>query len=428
MPNNALVLSRPNDNLVPFFQRVLSNVREEMLDNPYLAEALVVLQAGGYRSAIGCIWNAVIDDLRTKILHRSVKLFNKAVNVGREIKTYEDFQDHVTDDPLIEGAYEIGVINWEAAKILKHAKETRHIFDGHPRSTTPSIIKVLAMLEDCVKYVLNEPCPPQVVDIDEYLTMMASPDFDRNEVSLTNALTELPDVYKRELINRLFTAYLHDNASSDLRSNIEVTAPILWKVLEKELKIQVVRRVDQEITKGNAAKTKEAFRFVRLVKASAYLTVTARCYVIRPLVETLESSLDNFRAEDACVRSLAPYASNIPRELIAQYVSAITHTFVGHMGSSGRFSRTDFYANGAALRIPVMVEAFDDTAASAFIDCIRESRILRQRIRTPVKMNRLRVLAKIVLRRVSTDFSEKKILKALIDPELEKEFWERLKG
>src|SRR5271167_2058069 len=98
MPSNALVLSSPNHSLVPFFDRAVSNVREEMLDNPYLAEALVVLQAGGYRSAIGCIWNAVVDDLRNKILHRSVKLFNKAVNLNREIKTYEDFQDHVTDD------------------------------------------------------------------------------------------------------------------------------------------------------------------------------------------------------------------------------------------------------------------------------------------------------------------------------------------
>ncbi len=44
----------------------LGNVREEVSDCPYLAEAQKVLPAKGYRSAIGAYWNAVVDDLRQK--------------------------------------------------------------------------------------------------------------------------------------------------------------------------------------------------------------------------------------------------------------------------------------------------------------------------------------------------------------------------
>ena len=131
------------------------NVREDMQENPYLLEALRVLPVGGYRSAIGAFWNAVIDDLRNKIIFRSLPMFNKEMEIGREIKNYDDFQNFVNDDQLIEGAYKIGVIGWEASKILKHAKETRHIFSGHPSSTDPSIIKVLSMMDDCINYVLN---------------------------------------------------------------------------------------------------------------------------------------------------------------------------------------------------------------------------------------------------------------------------------
>jgi len=69
-----------------------------MRDNPYIAETLRVLPVGGFRSAIGSFWNAVVDDLRNKIAHRSLPLFNKSVTIGRDIKTYEDFQNHVTDD------------------------------------------------------------------------------------------------------------------------------------------------------------------------------------------------------------------------------------------------------------------------------------------------------------------------------------------
>lgn len=427
MSSKALV-AVTHESLEPLFERTISAVREDMLDNPYLEEARRVLPVGGYRSAIGSFWNAVVDDLRNKILFRSVKLFNKAVNVGKEIKTYEDFQNHVSDDELIDGAYKIGVIGWEASKILKHAKETRHIFDGHPRSSEPSIIKVLAMFDDCAKYVLKEPYPPQIIDIDEYLALMVTPEFDRSEVAIGNALTELPEVYKTGLINRLLTAYISENATSILRSNIEFTAPILWQVLPRELKIQVVRRVDQVIATGNVAETKESFAFVRLVKATAYLSPTAKRYVVQPLVEQLEACADDFQTENYCVSGLAPYASNIPVDLLPVYVSALVRTYVGFIGSSGSYSRTDFYANGAAAKIPKMVEAFDDAASSAFVGCLRTNSILRRRIESPMKLNRLRSLANIVLDKVSSSFPERSILEALVDELREEEFWRLLRS
>ena len=86
------------------FENTLSSVRDEIIDNPYIAEAIRVLQVGGYRSAIGSFWNAVVDDLRNKIIHRSLELFNKSTKISPPIKSYEDFQNRVNDDQLIEGA------------------------------------------------------------------------------------------------------------------------------------------------------------------------------------------------------------------------------------------------------------------------------------------------------------------------------------
>ncbi len=426
MASKDLVPVQP-DPAEALFQRAIQNVRDDVLDNTYIREAVRVLPVKGYRSAIGSFWNAVVDDLRNKVMHRSLSLFNKAVPQKREIKCYEDFQNLVNDDDLIDGSYKIGVIGWEAAKVLRHAKETRHIFDGHPNSSEPSVFKVLAMFDDCAKYVLNEPYPAQVVDIDDYLATMATPDFDRNEVALANAITELPEVYKKELINRLFTAYVFEGSPTELRSNIELVAPILWKVLPKELKIQIVRRVDQEISKGNATKTKDAFRFVRLVKASAYLTATAKKYVVQPLVTKLAESLDKFDEEDKAIKALAPYASIIPPDLLPDYVTAITHTFVGKTGFSNNWARTDFYADAAATRIPKMVESFDDAASAAFVECIRTSETLRRRIENPDKLNRLQSLANVVLSRISDSFPDKKLLESLVDTEREAEFWKLAK-
>jgi hypothetical protein len=425
---NKSLLPVTKDEIAPFFQRLLLAVREDMRENPYILEAIRVLPVGGYRSAIGSFWNAVVDDLRNKIIFRSLPLFNKTMNVGKEVKTYEDFQNFVNDDMLIEGAYKIGVIGWEASKILKHAKENRHIFDGHPRSSEPSIIKVLAMMDDCIKYVLNAEYPSQIIDIDDYMTMIGDNNFDRNAVAVENAIGDLPEMYKNELANRLFTAYVHPQASTVLRSNIEFVAPILWNVLPRDVKIQITRRVDQELTKGNAIGTEQAFSFVRVVGSTQYLSPTSRKYKLAPVIETLQSNLDNFHEENTAVRELAPYAAFIPQDLVAAYVSALTHTYVGRVGYSLQFSRTDFYADQAALMIPKMFEAFDDRAAQAFVDTIKSSTILKDRIHTAAKLRRLRALGNIVTSRISANFADQEFLQALVSEDEEEKFFAFIKS
>ena len=245
-----------------FLNKELTNVREEFIGNPYIEEAAKVLASGGYRSAIGSYWNAVVDDLRRKIIHRSLDLFNKEMSLKRTIKTYEDFQDHVTDFDLIEGAFKIGVIGWEAKKLLHQARESRNIFDGHPSSSNPNIFKVLNMITDCNRYVLSQDYPPSVIDIDSYLLNMDSSDFAQNTIAIEQAFSDLPQIYKTELSNKLYNSYLHDSSSTVLRANIEFCLPILWEFLSKDDRLQIGKRVDKEIVNNNQNKIDKAIEFL----------------------------------------------------------------------------------------------------------------------------------------------------------------------
>ncbi|MDW5525319.1 hypothetical protein CKN63_13110 [Carnobacterium divergens] len=360
-------------------------------------------------------------------LMKELGIQSKEMEIGREIKSYDDFQNFVNDDQLIEGAYKIGVIGWEASKVLKHAKETRHIFSGHPSSTDPSIIKVFSMMDDCIKYVLNVEYPLQIIDIDEYMEILATESYDRNPIGVENAFGDLPDRYKNELSNRFFGSYIHKNSSTIMRSNIEFCSPILWKILPKPVKIQVVRRIDQEIIKGNGTTIRLAFQFIENVQAHEYLTLNAKKYKIEPLIEELEKNLDVFTVENRCVEELERFSNSIPIDLLSRYVNALTQTYIGHIGGSAYFARTDFYADSAALRIPEMFEKFDDTAADAFIYSIKINKKLKSRIKTPAKLRRLRSLANIVLERVSINYHNKEILESLVDESQEKEFFEYLR-
>lgn len=413
--------------ITPLIERSVLRVREDMQDNPYIQEALKVLPVGGYRSAIGAFWNAVVDDLRNKIIFRSLDLFNKEMNVGHVIKSYDDFVNYVNDDQLIEGAYKIGVIGWEASKILKQSKESRHIFSGHPKSSDPSIIKVLAVIDDCIKYVLNEEFPAKIIDIDEYIDTLRTESFDRNEISISNALNDLPDSYKNELTNRLFTIYIDPRTPSTLSSNIEFIAPLLWKVINKDIKIQITRRVDQEIPKGNVDRTTRAFNLINTVNGNIYLSITAKRYILKPLIDSLKNNMDQWAIENHAVKGLYRYRNTIPEELIDDYVWGITHTYIGYVGSSLQFSRTDFNADGAAYYIPDMFQAFNDRMVDAFINTIKTSKVLISRIHTPSKMNRLRTLGTILSERISTNYEQKPFLELLLDNNSEESFFRAIK-
>lgn len=419
--SNEIIVQNSNSSVQ--YEQICKMIREDMRDNPYIAETLKVLRVGGYRSAIGSFWNAVVDDLRNKILFRSISMFNKEMN--QNIRTYEDFQDNVNDEILIDGAYRIGIIGWEAKKVLKQAKETRHIFDGHPRSSDPGPLKALSMMEDCIKYVLSQDYPPQIINIDDYINVMGTIDFDRNEFSVTEAISDLPDTYKKELINRFFSSYINESCSSILRSNIEFVAPILWKVLPKDVMLQISKRVDNEISKANSITINYAFSFMNIVDSKKYLTTRAKKYLLAPIIEKLTDNLDNFHIEDQCVSELARYEGYIPRELLYDYVNALTQTYVGHIGSC-RYERTDFYANGASLKIPVMFESFDDESAHAFVDVIKKNKTLQRRIKNKVKLDRLRILGEIVNRKISENFDEVEFLNLLLKEENEKSFFDTL--
>jgi hypothetical protein len=410
------------DNEIHLLRQELSNIREEMRGNPYVIEAQKVIQVKGYRSAIGSYWNAVVDDLRKKIIHRSLDLFNKEIQPRKEIKSYDDFQDYVIDHELIEGAYKIGVIGWEAKKILQQAREVRNIFDGHPNSTEPHLLKVLNFISDCNKYVLSQEYPVPIIDINVYFKKLEKITYDRNEISVEQALGDLPSVYKTELINRLLNTYINEDSSTILRANIEFCSPILWKFLPEEDKKQIGRRLDQLYIEGDKEKITYAVEFLIKLDGLKYASNTTRKAILEPIIKELEENLDNWSKEGELVYQLERLGAIIPEELLFRYVQALTLTYVGHRGYSLSFSRKNFFSDAAAPVIRRIFQEFDDRAAQNFVETIKTNSTLKTRIGGSGQLARLRRLAQILLSRSGLRKDVEGFLNFLMDKEKEKEF------
>jgi hypothetical protein len=411
-----------------YLQRELTNIREDFVDNKYIREAINVLAAGGLRSTIGCCWNAVVDDLRKKVIHRSLDLFNKEINPKRQIKTYEDFQNFITDFELIDGAYKIGVIGWEAHKLLHQARETRNIFDGHPDSSDPTLFKVFNMIADCNRYVLSEEYPLPIIDVNQYILTMDSDSFNKNEIAIEQAFTDLPEIYKEEMTNRLFTLYIGDNASTRLKSNIEFGYPVLWKVISKEIRQQIGKRFDKLIVEGNSLIIEMANDLLTIVDGLRYVSAASRKILFEPAIKDLEDNLDQWGAESRAVQHLQRLGTTIPKELIGRLVNALTLTFVGYRGGSFQYSRTIFFSNAAAPKISEMFEKFDNASAEAFIETMKTNEKLKGRIKHADQLNRLRTLGQILLNKPEIRDDTKEFLEVLVDVSKTKEFYISLQG
>ena len=411
-----------------YLQKELTNVRDEFADNKYVKEAITVLAAGGLRSAIGSYWNAVVDDLRKKIVHRSLDLFNKEINPKKEIKTYEDFQNHLTDYELIDGAYKIGVISWEAQKLLHQARETRNIFDGHPDSSDPTLFKVFNMIADCNRYVLSQDYPLTIIDVNQYILTMDSDSYNKNEIAIEQAFTDLPEIYKSEMTNRLFTLYIGENASTRLKSNIELSFPILWKVISKVIRQQIGKRYDKLVVEGNSDIIEKATDLLTIIDGLRYVSSASRNILFEPAIKELEDNLDNWSEEGKSVKYLQRLGSNIPTDLISRFVSALTLTYVGYKGGSYQYARTAFYSNSAAPRISEMFEKFDNSSTEAFIENIKSNEKLQQRINYSDQLKRLRTLGNILLNKPEIRLDSKEFLELLVDLDKTKEFYLSLKG
>lgn len=415
-PKNEITI--PQDK-VEHLQSELTNIREELEDNKYIQEAIKVLAAGGLRSTIGNYWNAVVDDLRRKVIHRSLDLFNKEMGYNGKVKTYEDFQTYVVDFDLIEGAFKIGVLNWEAKKLLHQARETRNIFDGHPDSSDPTLFKVFNMVADCNRYVLSKDFPQTIIDTNEYILQMDSTDYHKNEIAAEQAFTDLPEIYKNELANKLYTLYQQDNTSTILNSNIEFCYPILWKVLPKETRQQIGKRFDKDVVSGNKTKIGKALDLLIFVSGMRYTSLTSRKIIFEPGIKFLEDNLDNWEAEGRAAKHLKRLGTVIPDELKERYVSAITKTYVGYSG---------YYSFNASPIIAELFGTFDNNLIEAFVELVKKDATLKRRIRSSNKqLGRLQNLGNILLSETTIRDDLKEFIELMTDNTKTDEFFKKIK-
>ena len=312
--------------------------------------------------------------------------------------------------------------------MLSHAKEAQHIFYGHPKSADPSPFVVLSVVENCVKYVLAEPYPSEIVDLDEYLVQMGRDDYDRNEMAVRDTVSDLPDPHRGKMAHMLFSHYVSGESSSILRSNIEWCASIVWGFLARDTKRQLMHRVEKEIKRASGSRIALAFAFADHVAGHRFLPAAARTYKLKPLIERLESGLVGWDVEYSVIAELELYSEYVPDDLIERCVKSLVENFAAYSGGNRRYYRKPLPMDAGVNRIPKLFGTFDDRAVAAFVTALRGNTKLKSIVTGGGRIDRLRRLGEIAAARASANLPDKRILDLLLDQKREDEFLSFLGG
>lgn len=118
--------------LEPAAKDIYTRIRPEKQRNKYIESSIKLFLLGEYRNAMDNIWQATIDDIREKVLARSITFFNQEMKTS--ISKYSDFQDKkIQDNDLIEGAYKIDIYDFETKEKLHINRNIRNKFLDHPK-------------------------------------------------------------------------------------------------------------------------------------------------------------------------------------------------------------------------------------------------------------------------------------------------------
>ena len=250
--------------------------------------------------------------------------------------------------------------------------------------------------------------------------------YDKYELAVEQAFIDLPEVYKKEMCNKLFTYYIGDTISTRFRSNIEFSFPILWKVTPKEIRQQIGQSFDKIYLEGDAMKNDKGVNLFSLIDGLRYLSTTTRKLIYEPQIQHLEDNLDNWEEEAVSVKKLDKFGSVVPDEYIERLVAALTLTYTGYKGSSHKSNRTSFYSDAAAPKISRMFEKFDNKSAEAFVKTIKTNSKLKSRINNVALLNRLRTLGDILLNKPEITGDSKIFLELLVDENRTKDFYSEI--
>lgn len=321
------------NNLCTGWDSVVKAIRDDYQADPILVKAKAAIDAGLNDSAINYFWNLTMYDLYRKIIAYGIDYFKSAINwSGAPLKTIDDLRE-VKDYQIISGAYSLGIIPAESHFYLQQCREIRNNFStAHYALGEIDTMETVNFIKNCIKYVLTLDLPAPGMQIKELLDQMEADKLKNCDKMILSIETQAPSI-REAILHNLFSNFIKQDCSPNLKYNIRQVAPKLWEMVKDEERSNVAARYTslKEVKSEDAAK--EAEEFLKMVDGIKYIPEDNRAIIFnRYAQELLDAHFgwDNFYKEPTYAKNLVMLGYDVPQTSMKQYVLSILMSFVGN--------------------------------------------------------------------------------------------------
>lgn len=322
-------------------------------DARYLSKFVVGAGFGLFDYSLNAIWNEVVIDLRKKAITYGLDIFFDSAVGGRARDFYktEDDLPSLKDAVLLDTCRKLELISDTTYKKLKHILDMRNdIGISHPTNYTINAFELLGWLQTCIQDVLKDQPTEAAIQVQAFIhNLKKNTDLiDENTLkTIESKISELASHHLASILRTAFGIYVTDDTEPQVRKNISLIAPIIWKNCIDDPKFKLGIILEGYNNNLHSAKYQLGEQFFQVVNGNPYRSPNERVIIVDGLLDQLlekHNGWDNFHNEAPVADSLASYIqeqSDIVPNNIEKLVKVILMCRIGRGVS---------YCNGVSPR------------------------------------------------------------------------------
>lgn len=345
-------LGLPTENVlvpIPERRRLFSNLPDivSRLDPDRRAEAMYLSKlahagaAGLFDAALNYLWDAVVANLRGRILRFDLEYFYdvaiKDPDERRKYRSPEDLQKF-GDWSLIEGCREVGLVSDIGYKHLDYIRDMRNWASAaHPNQIEISGLNLASWLETCVLHVLSAPLDSPHFQLRRLLANLRRRQLNEADAEPIAAIVgELPQELIHTLLAALFGIYVDTDTSVEARQNVDMISGEVWRRSKDEARRDLGLRYAKLSVNADLPRKELARAFLTKVGGLSYLTDDLLAVEFKDALDELRTAhfgYYNFYNEPPYAAKLArlvPKSGAIPKAVVRHYVRTIVLCRLGN--------------------------------------------------------------------------------------------------
>ena len=341
LPSKSILISVPERfQVFKNLESVIGHLEPDRLSSSvYISKFIAAAAAGLFDAALNYLWDETISELRHRVSQYDLEYFFEIVVVDEDkrktLKTAEDLTK-IDDSALIRGCKEIDLISDLGFRELDLIRQMRNWASAaHPNQNQITGLRLVGMLETCIREVISLPLNKTVAEIKKLLkniksVEMSPKDAERTATFFINLTQEQSD----NLASGFFGLYTAADTNEQTKLNISYLLPSLWERVDKQTRYQFGIKYGKFVANNEQDRKELARKFLQIVSAENYISDDLRAVDIKTILDDLlraHRGMNNFYNEPAYARQLwrlVGKEGKIPKQISRDYVYALVEVFL----------------------------------------------------------------------------------------------------